>query len=92
MTINGTVKTISIVLITVIAIGSIICGFERQSGNLTRVVEDVAVIEAAWFETAGGLTDVEKAVILIQNNMGHMKDDIAEILALLQKRSPDKSE
>lgn len=57
-----------------------------QSGNLDRVVKDVAVIQAAGAKTASDLTDVEKAIILIQSDMGHMKTDIADILTL-QRRS-----
>lgn len=87
MTVNGTTKTVSIILVTAIALGSIIWGFATQSGNLNRVVEDVAEVEAVCIETAKGLTDVEKAIILIQSDFSHTKDDIAGILALLQRQA-----
>lgn len=62
-----------------------------QSGNLDRVVEDVTAVEAAWVETAEDLTVAEKAIILIQSDIEHMKIDVAEILRL-QKRSLGISE
>jgi len=77
---NGTLKTISIIAAIVITTGSIIWGFANRSGNLDRVVQDVAVIEAQGAKTAEELTAVEKAVILIQNDMSYMKSDIADIL------------
>lgn len=64
----------------------IIWVFATQSGNLDRVVTDVVEVKAAGAKTAVGLTDVEKAIIRIQSDMGHMKADIAEIL-LIQKQS-----
>lgn len=86
MTINGTTKTISLIIITAIAVGGLVWGLSGRSEDLERVVEDVAEVKAAGILTAEGLTDVEKAVILIQSNISHMQEDIASILTL-QKRS-----
>lgn len=86
MTMNGTTKTISLIVITAIAAGSLVWGLSDRSGNLERVVKDVTEVQTAWSKTAENVTEVEKAVILIQSDMGHMKADIAEILRI-QKQS-----
>lgn len=84
--INGTTKTVSIIVVTAIAVGGLIWGLSGRSEDLERVVKDVAEVKAASDKTAKGLTDVEKAIILIQSDLGYMQADIADILTL-QKRS-----
>lgn len=77
---DGAMKTISIIVITAIALGSILWGLSDRSGNLERVIEDVAELEIAFTMTSENVIDVEKAIILIQSDMGYMKTDIASIL------------
>lgn len=85
MTKNGTTKIVSIIVITAIALGGLVWGLSGRSGNLERVVQDVTVLQAACAETVKSVTDLEKAVIRIQSDMGHMKTDIATILTLQRR-------
>lgn len=75
---NGTLKTLGIITGIILAIGGTIWALATQSshldytrGEVVSIIKDVEVID-------GRVDKVEDAVILIQSDLKHIKNDVSE--------------
>lgn len=84
MTMNGTLKTVSIVVITLIAVCGVIWGLAIPSVELNHVVTEVAEFQADSVAHKERTTELEKAVIRIQSDYVHIKADLTKILNKLE--------
>ena len=85
MKINGTLKTILVVISIVVAAGSIVWAVAIRSGNLDGLIKDVAEHEEKYDKAETRVDTVEKAVIKIETNQTHMMKKQDEILLELRK-------
>ncbi len=79
MTMNGTTKMVSAIAITLIALGSILWSFAARSETLERCAVDVTTLQASVEKTQTSTHEIEKAIVLIQSDIGHMKEDVTII-------------
>ena len=69
---NGlTLRSISIAICILLALGSIIWGFAAHSGDVDRMIVDVKSLDKR-------VDTVEDAVIVIQSDFKHIKSDLIE--------------
>lgn len=85
MKINGTWKTIAVILSIVVAAGGIVWSVAVRSDNLDDVIKEVAEHKKKYDEVEVRVNTVEKAIIKIETNQGHMMGMQEKILYELRK-------
>ncbi len=83
---NGTVKTIGIIVITGIAVGALVWGIALDSGDLGRCTTDVVELKTATAATQASIHEIEKSMIVMQGDVSLVKQNVGHILTL-QRRS-----
>ena len=84
--INGVfLKNFWIILCIVALVGGVIWALATQSGELDDAVEDIAEHKEEYVKVEGRVDTVEKAIIKIETNQGHMMVMQREILDELRK-------
>ncbi|KKN74440.1 hypothetical protein LCGC14_0390600 [marine sediment metagenome] len=85
MKINGTWKTIGVIISVMVAVGSIVWSVAIRSDNLDDLIKDVAEHEEKYEKVEVRVNTVEKAVIKIETNQEHMMKKQEEILYEIRK-------
>lgn len=83
--VNGTLKTLSIIVITLAVVCGVVWGLALRSGKLDHVVATVGILVEEQSIHKERTTELEKAVILIQSNYVHIQEDLTKIIKKLDE-------
>ena len=82
MKINGTLKTIAVIISVMVAVGSIVWSVAIRSDDLEDLIVEVAEHEEKYEKVEVRVNTVEKAVIKIETHMEHFQEGQEDMITM----------